>query len=83
MNISIEQIMSIILNAAHSAREGAGFGGRWDDGGAGALETQVRFYRYGQQGIVPPEWREYAEQAKKEADPEYATYQRLQQKFGK
>jgi hypothetical protein len=79
MDSKIERLISIVLNAAHSAREGAGYGGRWDDGGASHMEDQVKFYRYGQQSIVPPEWKEY----EKLLDPEYQEYVRLQQKFGR
>lgn len=79
--MDIETIMQKVLTEAHNARENAGYSGSWGDGGAGILEAQVQFYRYGQQGIVPPEWQKHAEQARKEADPEYSEYQRLRGKF--
>jgi len=77
MDSRIERLMSIILNVAHGKREDAGYSGRWDDGGAGHLEDQVKFYRYGQQGVMPPEWAEY----EKLMDPEYQEFIRLQKKF--
>ncbi len=77
----IEKIMQKVLAEAHSARENAGYSGSWGDGGASVLEAQVQFYRYGRDGVVPPEWQKYADQANKEADPEYAQYQRLKAKF--
>lgn len=79
--MDIDKIMAMVLAEAHNARESAGYGGRWDDGGASVLEAQVQFYRYGQQGIVPPEWQKHADQARKEADPEYEQYMRLRTKF--
>lgn len=56
---NIDEIMQFVLNAAHSAKESAGYGGRWDDGGASVLENQVKFYRLGQSGKVPEEWKQY------------------------
>lgn len=79
--VDIELIMQKVLTEAHNARESAGYGGEWGDRGASVMEAQVQFYRYGQQGVVPPEWQKHAEQARKEADPEYEQYQRLKSKF--
>jgi hypothetical protein len=79
--VDIETIMSKVMAEAHNARESAGYSGSWGDGGAGVMEAQVQFYRYGRDGVVPPEWQKYAEQARKEADPEYSEYQRLKGKF--
>lgn len=76
-----DRIMGILRNEAHSAREGAGYSGRWDDGGAGRLEDQIRFFQYGLAGTLPPEWEKYKVQVLHEADPEYAQYQRLKSKF--
>ena len=83
MSINIEQIMNMVLKAAESARTDAGFSGGWGDGGAARMEDQVRFYRYGLQCVVPPEWKKYEEQLQREADPEYDQYLRLQKKFGR
>lgn len=77
-----ERVMGIIRMEAHNARESAGYGGRWDDGGASRLEEQIRFFQYGLQGVLPPEWEKYKDQVKKESDPEYAQYVRLRSKFG-
>ncbi len=81
--VDIETIMQKVLAEAHRAREDAGYSGSWGDGGASVLEAQVQFYRYGRDGVVPPEWQKHAEQAKKEADPDYAQYQKLKAKFEK
>jgi hypothetical protein len=77
----IEAVLAFILAKAHGDRESAGMNGSWGDGGAGALETQVKFYRYGMQGIVPPEWSKYVEKVQHQADPEYETFLRLKEKF--
>ena len=77
----IDKIIGLILQDAEDRRTAAGYGGRYDDGGAGSLQTQVRFYQYGARGILPPEWAEYRKQAETQADPEYAEYIRLKKKF--
>lgn len=79
----INRVIELVLDDAKSRREEAGFGGRWDDGGARSLEDQVKLYRYGQQNALPPEWKQYAEQAQRQVDPEYAEYVRLKGKFEK
>lgn len=79
MNANVEKVMVLILKEAERRRTSAGFSGARDDGGAGILEAQVRFYRSGQAGVMPPEWQEY----EKQLDPEYEEYLRLVKKFGK
>lgn len=74
----VDEVMRIVLEAAHNARESAGYSGRYDDGGASRLEDQVKFYNYGRAGTLPPEWKVYTDMV----DPEWETYQRLQKKFG-
>ncbi len=59
MRHTIEQIMDFVLKGAESAREDAGFSGRWDDGGASRLEDQVKFYKMGMKGTVPQEWEKF------------------------
>jgi hypothetical protein len=77
----INTIKRLVLKEAENKRNDAGYGGRWDDGGAGAMEAQVRFYEYGQKGIIPPEWEKLAKQVKNEGDPEWQEYQRLRKHF--
>jgi hypothetical protein len=64
----MDKIMGLVLKAYHEGR-------------SASLETQVRFYRYGTENVVPSEWNDYAKQAADEADPEYQTYLRLREKF--
>lgn len=45
------------------------------------LLTQVKFYEYGQRGVIPAEWKEYENEARRESDPEYETYLRLKKKY--
>lgn len=82
-NNLLNHIISMVLQAAADARDSAGYSGSFGDGGASILETQVKFYRYGMEGIIPPGWRQYQNQVEKEADPEYKEYLRLQNKFNK
>ena len=79
---TLGQVMDLVLKEAATRRNTAAHNGEWSDGGASTLEAQVKFYRYGREGRVPPEWKEYAAQATREDDPEWAEYQRLRKKFG-
>jgi len=86
----ISLILSMVRNWAANARETAGFNGRWDDGGAGAMEAQAKFYEYGMRRECPPDWGGFFDDANKilqkeefRKDPEYKEYLRLQSKFGK
>ena len=79
--IDMDKDMQLVLADAPDARESTGYSGSWGDGGAGILEAQVQFYRYGRSGILPAEWTKYARQAEVAADPEYAEYLRLHSKF--
>lgn len=75
--VSIEALKCAVLQEAEARRDSAGHNGRMDDGGAGWLENQVKFYTYGQNGEIPEEWNKIAQTL----DPEYETYQRLKRKF--
>lgn len=78
----INAVLRKALADAEDMRQGAGYSGSYTDGGAGSLENAVKYYRLGQQGVIPEEWKKYAEQVKREADPEWLELQRLQKKFG-
>jgi hypothetical protein len=79
--VHIEQIIQRVLAEARDVKTAAAYNGNMTDGGADVLEAQVRFYRYGRNGVVPPEWQKYADQVRKEADPEYEQYKKLKMKF--
>lgn len=81
-SFSIEEVMSRVLRAAQMAKEDAGWSGRMDDGGASEMATQVEYYRYGMEGVIPPEWEYYVNELKCEKDPEWVEYRRLKEKFG-
>ena len=74
-------IIEFILKKAHQLKEDAGYVGRMDDGGAGRLEDQVKFYQYGVTGEFPSEWIYYRKEFEKENDPQYKTYLELKKKF--
>ncbi len=74
-------IKRLVLQDAENRRQDAGYGGHMHDGGAASVEAQVKFYEYGQKGVVPPEWKEHEIRVRNEADPEWAEHQRLQEKF--
>jgi len=52
----IDKIMVLVLKDANERRESAGYSGSWTDGGAGYLEDQVKFFKYGMDSQLPPEW---------------------------
>lgn len=74
----IDKLIALVLKDAEDKKLDAGYSGRWDDGGGGRLEDQVKFFQYGLKGQIPPEWEGY----KKLLDPEYIEYLRLKRKFG-
>ena len=73
----VSKVISQILKEAETKKTNARYNGEYGDGGAGTLEMQVKFYRYGLQGVMPKEWESYA----KKTDPEYDEYLRLKEKF--
>jgi len=81
MNKMTNELLSKLKNKmtqeAHDRRESAGFNGEMGDGGASQLECEWKFYTYGIQSVVPPEWEHFL----KECDPEYKDYLRLKKKF--
>jgi hypothetical protein len=81
-DVMFGKVIAMVLRDAENRRTDAGYGGRWDDGGASRLQDQVSFFQYGLARTLPPEWEEYRKQADNEADPEYKEYLRLHQKFG-
>lgn len=80
--VDMVRVMTKVEAVARKLGENAGYSGAIHDGGSGVIEATVKYYRYGMLGEVPPEWQPYAAEVIAEADPEYATYQRLKAKFG-
>lgn len=78
MIVVVNQIITKVLEHAKHKREQAGYNGEYGDGVASILEMQVKFYNYGRENKIPPEWKDY----EKQLDPEYTEYLRLKQKFG-
>ena len=75
-------VFLIIEKEAETRNLNAAYGGSHGDGGASILRDQVKFYKYGRDGLIPPEWEPYIRQAERERDPEYAELMRLKKKFG-
>lgn len=74
--------LALARKAAKGMRDDAAHGGSMDDGGASRLESLCDAYEAGQRNAAPEFLRGFMVQAEREADPEYATYQRLHAKFG-
>jgi polyhydroxyalkanoate synthesis regulator protein len=89
MKIDPDVMAAVLRQLENNAREQektAVCQGDWGDSGA-ALERQlVKFYRYGMQGIIPPDWehmyKTVADKVELEKNPEYKEYLRLRAKFG-
>lgn len=79
--MNIDKIMDKVLENAEKVRMDAAYGGHHHDGGASDMETQVLFYKYGETGVVPPEWETYVKQVNREEDPDYEVYLKLKDKF--
>lgn len=75
----IDTIIKIVLEDAKLCETNAGFSGAYDDGGATRLRDAVKYYKYGCEMIVPPEWKQYLIKL----DPEYEKYLELKKKFEK
>lgn len=77
-------LLTYMLHYAQMMRADAGYGGSHSDGGASRLEAQIDVFIAGViERKMPSEWKTYAAMLAKNTDPEYATYLRLQEKFGK
>lgn len=55
--------------------------GGWSDNGGGALIAEADAFDAGLDGRLPDGWEEYAEEYRREKDPEWQEYQRLKKKF--
>lgn len=75
----VKKLTEIILKATARKEDDAGYEGGMNDGGASRLREQVKFFMYGFNLVVPPEWREFQVQL----DPEYQKYLELKKKFEK
>ncbi len=69
-----------VIAEGEKEKERAAYSGSYDIAGRQMI-TEANYYMMGMQGNIPPEWRKYAAQIKQEADPEFAEYERLKNKF--
>ena len=80
----LRTIQVAVAESAAAARENAGYSGSWGDGGASAAEERLRVWldgvNYATTGVTAV-YGELLHRASVEADPEYAEYQRLKEKF--
>lgn len=82
----VNHIKDVVAKAAHRAREDAGYGGRHDDGGASRSLERLKFWldgiEYTKTGKTVV-YKTIATDFERATDPDYQTYLRLQEKFGK
>lgn len=79
---TVVQALTLAHAKAAKMREAAAHDGHHNDGGAGHLIALCNAFDAGWQHAVPEFLSEFMTQAEREADPEYAQYQRLHAKFG-
>ena len=82
----IRDIKQAVTESAKQAREDAGYGGRMDDGGASHKLELLKFWLDGIAfaGTGQTEvYKSLAKSLEQEKDPEYQTWKRLNEKFGK
>lgn len=77
------KVFKLIEKRAHEAEVGAGYGGEYGDRGASRLRELVEYFKYGLESKLPPAWQEYDDEVKRVEDPEWETFLRLKNKFGK
>ena len=77
----LKSITDLVLKEADEIKEAAEYNGSMTDNGAGRMRKEVDFFWCGFHGVIPPDWKEFADQVKKNEDPEYQEYLRLQKKF--
>ncbi len=78
----LRRIAGVVLDRGAQLRENAAYGGHMHDGGGDVLIAQADAFLAGLDRRLPPGWGKYAEQAIREADPDYVEYRRLRTKFG-
>ena len=74
-------LIDAVTREAERVRENAAYSGDRGDGGAERMLHGVNTFRCGMNRRVPEEWRKHLNQMQREADPEFAEYQRLKAKF--
>jgi hypothetical protein len=77
----IRSALEKVLEDAERKREDAGHAGSMGDNGASILEIKVDAYIKGWQQVIPNWLEDYILHVQTEADPEFAEYKRLHEKF--
>ena len=77
MDAKFVKLIEFVLREADKKEENAAYSGERGDGGARLLRERVKFFKYGLEGTIPVEWKEYELQL----DEEYEEYLRLKKKF--
>lgn len=82
----VSRIEAAVKTSAHNARENAAYAGSFGDGGASQMEDKLKYWldgiRFAQTGETES-YKSMVEQFKREQDPEYQTWLKLNEKFGK
>lgn len=81
----IQYIAEQVKKAAKSASDGAGYGGRHDDGGSSRMLENLNFWVAGINSAIPKAYEGYEDQFEFDLltknNPEYEEFLRLQEKF--
>lgn len=72
----IDKLIAILEKSAEEADESYRLSGGYGSGGD-SIREQIKFYRHGQAGTIPPDWV----RASYLLDPDWEDYERLKKKF--
>ena len=88
MNEIFAEVIRLAQIHANKLRDGAAYGGRWDDDGAKLITDEIAAFQCGLESRLPPLLKRFEEQAtrnlekaNKADDPEYKQYLELRKKF--
>ena len=76
-----EEFLGYLSAQAQDAKESAGWGGRFDDGGSSHVSELLCAYRAGRDGMIPAFWVEQLKKFNQEEDAQYQEYLRLKQVY--
>jgi len=80
-SLALTRMFKLIEDDADTRANNAAHGGEHGDRGATRLRDEVKFYKAGMSGTIPPSWEKYHKQAHVTLDPEWREYERLRRKF--
>lgn len=81
-DMNFPAFLDFLRKVAAENREIAAMGGEYHDNGAQALLDQIEIWTAGAEKRIPTQWKKHAQKFNRKNDPDYATFQKLKEKFG-